>query len=303
MWTVAFSPDGKRLAAGSGGPVGHPGELKLWDVATGRELAGVEEDRSIRWVVFSPDGRTLATAEHNGTAKLRDASSGAVLRTLAGHDSDGLDTATFSPDGKILATSSWDKTVKLWDVETAREIKTLRGHADHVYHVAFSPDGRTIASTSRDWTARLWDVETGEVLSTLRGHAGVVHNAAFSPDGKTVATASWDRTVKLWDASTGEELATLEGHTVQALAVAFAPDGRSLASVSGSWGDREYGPGPGELKIWDASTHENLATVPAHSEQTFSVVYSPDGRKLATASWDRTVKLWDVGRLLGRGPN
>jgi RNA polymerase sigma factor (sigma-70 family) len=295
VWTVAFSPDGKTLASGSGGTLGTPGELKLWDAAMGRVLAGIEESRSIRWVAFAPDGKTIATAEHDNTAKLRDAASGAILRTFAGHGS-CLDSAVFSPNGNILATSSWDKTIKLWDVATAHELKTLEGHEDEVYNVAFSPDGRTVASACKDGTAKLWDVGTGQALLTLRGHTDVAHSVAFSPDGKTVATASWDRTAKLWDAATGENLATLRGHTSQVLAVAFSPTGHALATVSGRWGDFDYTPGPGEIKIWDAVTHVELASRPAHADRIFSVSFSLDGRMLATASWDRTVKLWEVSK-------
>jgi WD domain, G-beta repeat len=161
IFSVAFSPDGKRLAAGS-----HDGTVKLWDASTGEELRTLKgHSDSVRSVAFSPDGKRLATGSHDGTAKLWDTSTGEELRTLKGHSSDIWPVA-FSPDGKRLATGSNDGTVKLWDANTGQELLTLKGHSDSVWSVAFSPDGKRLAAGSSNGTVKLWDAATEqEVLS------------------------------------------------------------------------------------------------------------------------------------------
>jgi WD40 repeat protein len=294
VWSVTFSPDNKVVATGSGGYLGTPGELKLWEAATGRELASASEKRSIRWVAFSPDGKLLATAEHDDTAKLRDPRTGEVLRVLKGHES-GLDSVAFSPDGKTIATSCWDKTVKLWDTTTGETLTTFRGHAKEVYNVAFSPDGQSIASGGHDGAVIIWDVKTAEQRRVLFAHQDVMHCLAYSPDGKRLASVSWDKTVKVWNAQTGKLEATLEGHSAQVLAVSFSPDGKTLASVSGRWGDGNRAPGPGEIKLWDVASQKEIAQLTGHTDRVFSVAFSPDGKTLATGSWDGTVKLWRRG--------
>ena len=291
VWCVSFSPDGKTVASGSGGFLRAPGQLKLWDAATGQEVATANESRSIRWVSFSPDGKFVVTAEHDSTAKLRKAETLQILRTVR-HES-GLDTAVFSPDGRAFATTSWDKTIRLWDVATGQPIQTFTANTREVYTAAFRPDGRQIASGGHDELVRLWDVETGQVDHVLRGHEDVVHCVAFSPDGKSLASVSWDRSVKLWDVQSGTLIRSLQGHTVQVLAVAFSPKGDTLASVSGRWGEGgSPDPAPGELIVWDASSGRALATARGHEDRIFGVAYSPDGQTIATASWDGTVKLW-----------
>jgi RNA polymerase sigma factor (sigma-70 family) len=296
VWSVAFSPDGKRIATGSGGTLGEAGQVRVWDAVTGKLMSVADEPRSVRWVTFSPDGRLLATAEHDNSARLWESASGKEVRVLTGHTA-ALDAVAFSPDGKRLATSSWDKTIRVWDSASGKELRVIEGHTGEVYPLAFSPDGRQLVSGGNDKTARVWDAATGKELLTLHGHQGVVHGVAFSPDGKRLATAGWDKLVRLWDVPSGKELMTLTGHTAQVLAVAFSPDGRTLASASGRWGDFNYSPGPGEVILWDVATGKIVAKLGGHTDRIFSIAFSPDGNTLATASWDKTVVLWERSKV------
>jgi len=295
VWCVAFSPDGKRIAAGRGGVLPTKGELRLLAAATGKVLFALQTPFSVRCVVFAPDGKTLATAEHDGMARLREAATGKVLFTLRGHRAN-IDAVAFSADGKTVATSSWDRTVKLWDTATGLELRTLTGHSAMLFCVAFGSNGM-LATGCADGTAKIWQADTGAALFTLRGHHGAVHWLAFSPNGKLVATASWDKTVKLWDTAGGKQLATLYGHTDPVLAVAFSPDGSTLASSSGIWGNAQVVPkvpSPGEVILWDLNGRKARARM-RRPDRVFGLDFSPDSKTLAMAGWDGAVSLWNSG--------
>ncbi|KAH6134154.1 hypothetical protein HBI68_251490 [Parastagonospora nodorum] len=277
-------------------------------------------------VVFSPDGKTVASGSNDKTVKRWDAGTGTEQHTLRGH-LDVVSAVVFSPDGKTVASASWDKTVKLWDAGTGTEQHTLRGHSFWVRAVVFSPDGKTVASGSNDKTVKLWDAGTGTEQHTLRGHLGLISAVVFSPDGKTVASASADNTVKLWGAGTGTEQHTLRAHSSWVSAVVFSPDGKKVASGSNDKTVKLWAAGTGTeqhtlrghsswvsavmfspdgktvasgsndktVKRWDAGTGTEQHTLRGHLDVVSAVVFSPDGKTVASASWDKTVKLWDAG--------
>lgn len=291
IWNAALSPDGRRVAAGAEKVGGRPSQLIVWELESRRELVRVSEPRASRSVAFSPDGQWIATGGFGRVARCFDARTGQTKKQYAGHMA-GINAVAFSPDGQTLATGSWDKTVRLWNVATGKGLLTLKGHTDRVFGVAFSPDGKTVASCGVDQTARVWNTASGEERLVLTGHTDAVECVTYSPDGKTIVTAGWDATLRLWDASTGRQLAELEGPSQQ-IGVGFSPDGKMLASLSDPVDDSQ-GTLSSMLIFWDVAERKQLAMIPAHSARSYSVLFTPDGKKVITSSLDRTIKVWDV---------
>ena len=281
VYSVAFSPDGKRLASGSSDKT-----IKLWDTVTGKELLTLKGHLSAVFsVAFSPDGERLASGSRDTTIKLWDTATGKEVLTLK-EDLGEVYSVAFSPDGKHLASGSYG-TIKLWDTATGKELFALKGRSGEVISIAFSPDGKRLASGDLDRTIRFWDTATGKELLMLKGHSGSVYSVVFSPDGKQLASGSWDRTIKLWDTVTGTELLTLMAQD-RVRSLAFSPDGRRLASGSENPRSR------GTIKLWDAVTGKELLSLAGHPIMVWSVAFSPDGKRLASGSWDGTIKLWDT---------
>ncbi|PMB08342.1 hypothetical protein CEN49_10180 [Fischerella thermalis CCMEE 5273] len=230
----------------------------------------------VQKVKFSPDGKIIATASFDNTAKLW-SSDGKELVTLQGHTESVVDVS-FSPDGQTIATASRDGTAKLW-YSDGKLIKTLKGHKGVVWSVSFSPDGQTIATAGEDKTVKFWRWN-GNFLNTWKAHDGAIYSISFSPDGQKIATASDDKSVKLWNLQ-GNLIDPFQGHKAPVFNVSFSPDGQKLASASNDT----------TVIIWDLITKKKLL-LQGHALEVRDVKFSPDGQTIATASWDETVKLW-----------
>jgi hypothetical protein len=269
--SVAFSPDGARLATGSRDDL-----ARVWDVGTGREIVRLPHGGGVWWVAFSPDGARLATVSDDHPTRVWDV--GTCCEIVRLPPAGPVQSVAFSPDG-TLATGRWDNLAQVWDVGTCCEIARLP-HGDTVMSVAFSPDGTRLATGSSDGLARVWDAGTGRVIARLP-HGGLVQSVAFSPDGARLATGSSDDLARVWDVGTGREIVRLP-HGGVVFSVAFSPDGARLAT--GSRDDL--------ARVWDAGTGREIARLP-HGGVVFSVAFSPDGARLATGSHDNLARIWD----------
>ncbi|WP_315790358.1 NB-ARC domain-containing protein [Fischerella sp. JS2] len=279
IMSVAFSPDGKLLAAGDSN-----GEIHLWRVADGQQLLILRGHAN--WVVslaFSPDSRTLASGSSDCTVKLWDVGTGQCFHSLREHGNEVWSVA-FSPEGGKLVTGCDDQIIRLWSVRTGECLKIFQGHTNWVLSVAFSLDAQTLVSGSDDNTIRLWDVNSGECLKIFQGHSDGIRSISLSPDGQMLASSSDDQTIRLWNLSTGECQRTFWGHSNQIFSVAFSPQGDFLASGSHDQ----------TVRLWDVSSGECQRIFQGHSNIVFSVAFSLEGDVLASGSRDQTVKLWHI---------
>ena len=268
---VEFSPDGTRVATGSG-----DGSARVFDAVTGAELARLDHGGAVRAVVFSPDGTRVATGSGDGSARVFHAVTGAELARL---DHGGpVASVAFSPDGTRVATGSGDASARVFHAATGAELARL-DHGGPVASVAFRPDGTRVVTGSRDGSARVFHAVTGAELARL-DHGGAVYAVAFSPDATRVATGSGDGSARVFDAVTGAELARLD-HGGAVASVAFSPDGTRVATGSGD----------GSARVLDAATGAELGRLD-HDGAVIAVAFSPDGTRVATGSGDESARVF-----------
>jgi WD40 repeat protein/mono/diheme cytochrome c family protein len=280
---IAFGPEG-RLALSGGADT----RLRLWDVASGKELRSFAgHTKEILGVAFSPDGRRALSAGADRTVRLWDVAGGKELHCLKGH-TDPVRCVAFAHDGRRALSGGEDRTIRLWDLDKGEEIRALPGHTRAVSSVAFAPDGRRAVSGSYDHTVRLWDLTEGREVRRFRGPAREVYAVAFAPDGRRVAAGGNDRRVYVWEVAGGKVLHSLRGHANAIICVAFSPDGRKILS-----GSSQYQTPDKLARLWDGESGKELQRFgDAGAAGVHCLAFSPDGRSLLAGGSHRGLRLW-----------
>jgi RNA polymerase sigma factor (sigma-70 family) len=283
---VAFAPDGKTLATS-----GRDGLVKLWDVASGRQLHTLE--RHCSWpeaLAWSREGRTVASASRDGLIRLWDAATGKDICPQPGH-LQGVFRAVLSPDGKTAVTASWDSTVRWWDTATGRELRVVSGD---VYDLSVSPDGRTVLASGRDKRLRTWDLATGRETTPANLPDGLrAGTLAFTPDGRQLVTArgphitvlDWPQMKVRHSFDVPKPDKQPKEYDCQELAV--SPDGRRLVTVaerSGWRGEKGLRDGASVIAVvdvWDLGTGQRvcrLAECKDIPRSLTTATFTADGR-------------------------
>jgi hypothetical protein len=222
---LAISPiKGPIVAVATGGP-GETAYLQWGKDPTVPAHADV-----IHAVVFSPDGKMLASCSYDRVVKLWDVASHKEIRALKDH-SDAVHGIAFSPDGKLLASAAADRAVKVWDVQSGVRLYSLSEATDWLYAVAWSPDGKHLAAAGVDKSIRIWEVSAagGKLVQSVFAHEAPVLRLIYSADGKTLYSLSEDRGIKSWDTATMTEKRVYAKQPEATLALALRPDGKQLA--------------------------------------------------------------------------
>ncbi|HEX7734421.1 MAG TPA: protein kinase, partial [Ktedonobacteraceae bacterium] len=234
-------------------------------------------------VAWSPDGTRLASASHDRTVQVWNASNGSALFSYQGHSSK-VNAVSWSVDNKRVASASDDGKVQIWNGDNGNNMLTYAQHNGIVNAVAWSSGGHHLASASDDRTVRIWTSALGTTEFVYHKQNGVVNTVAWSPNGSRVASAGSDSIVREWNATTGASILLYRGHSARVNAVAWSPNGSRIASASD---DRT-------VQIWDATTGKTIFIYRGHRAEVKALAWSPDSQRIASASYDHTIQVWNA---------
>ncbi|EDN67826.1 peptidase C14, caspase catalytic subunit p20 [Beggiatoa sp. PS] len=318
--SIVFHPQGKWLAS-----IGYDGNIILWSLPDGEWLTqwtiGIEQTLAL---AASPDGHYLASEGKNHQITLWDVETQQPQQIFEGHQNyiSGLD---FSPNGDMLASASYDGTARIWQIKTGKPLHQLEfGPDNRVQKVAFSQNGKRLVTSSLDKMVRLWGVESGNLLNVLLGHKETVYSVRFMANDRYLVSASRDNTLRLWDTQSGVTLRVLQGHTASVSGLATFEEQIVSASNDGTirrWnialpyqqivdlsnepttvaiaptGDKiAVGFKNGSLHLYALPNAKHLLwkQLKAHTARVKSLAFSADGKWLASAGYDNTVKIWTL---------
>jgi len=292
-----------------------------------KALGVVNAPDGVHRVALSQDGKTAASASNDNVVRLWQTSNGSLLRELRGHTGTVMAVA-ITPNGQTVASGSQDGEIRLWNLSDGRLIKSWKGHSDSVWKIGFSTDGATLFSAGYDKTVKvwrtsdgsqqasmtlppndlvitvshdlktaalfnpasnnveLWSIQDSRLIRSLEGHNNKVSNGDFSPDNQNLALGSYDGPVRIWSVSNGQSVKTLNGGSARVGDVAYSPDGQLIA----------VGYVDGTVYLLKASDGSVVKKFDDHQrgKTIWSVAFSDNKQVFASASDDRTIRLWQL---------
>ncbi|MEM7064696.1 MAG: BTAD domain-containing putative transcriptional regulator [Cyanobacteria bacterium P01_B01_bin.77] len=279
-WIMAldFIHDGKRLVS-----EGNPGEINVWDVATGQLVKTLKGHTGIVWTMdTSPNDDFLVSASFDTDLIVWDLTTYDLRHRLTGHTQQ-INTAVFSPDGKQIASVSVDQTLRIWDAQTGKLLNVWDCETEP-HCVSFSPDGQSLATGHNDGKIKIRNLPTGKITLVFQAHKNWIPSMDFSPCGNYLASGSMDATTKLWNPKTGKLLRTSTVYKSLVWSLEFSPDGQYLAV-----GNNDH-----TIRLWEMPKKRLFKTLQGFSCWVNSVCFHPTESLVISASSDHAVRLWNI---------